>query len=189
MPFGLTNAPAVFMDLTNLVCRPFLDKSVIVFIDDILVYSKDKTEHEQHLRNVLEVLRREKLYAKFSKCEFVTPAFLVMYFKPCVKYGNIIFGIYSVFIGLNVWGIHLWAQRFFRNRKRSSDEKVTTKTEKTGNWPFGQKAVVSGREWLATMPLGIVAGQCHCHANKACEIDMWHCHFGNVAGTVLRISW
>ncbi|KAI3685705.1 hypothetical protein L6452_34962 [Arctium lappa] len=70
MPFGLTNAPAVFMDLMNRVCRPFLDKSVIVFIDDILVYSKSKTEHEQHLREVLEVLRKESLFAKFSKCEF-----------------------------------------------------------------------------------------------------------------------
>ncbi|KAJ9545341.1 hypothetical protein OSB04_025048 [Centaurea solstitialis] len=68
--FGLTNAPTVFMDLMNRVCRPFLDKSVIVFIDDILVYSKDKAEHERHLREVLKVLRDEKLYAKFSKCEF-----------------------------------------------------------------------------------------------------------------------
>ncbi|KAI3727551.1 hypothetical protein L6452_16167 [Arctium lappa] len=70
MPFGLTNAPAVFMDLMNRVCRPFLDKSVIVFIDDILIYSKDESEHGRHLREVLGVLRREKLFAKFSKCEF-----------------------------------------------------------------------------------------------------------------------
>ncbi|KAI3727700.1 hypothetical protein L6452_16318 [Arctium lappa] len=70
MPFGLTNAPAVFMDLMNRVCRPFLDKSAIVFIDDILIYSKDESEHGKHLREVLEVLRREKLFAKFSKCEF-----------------------------------------------------------------------------------------------------------------------
>ncbi|KAI3759605.1 hypothetical protein L6452_07536 [Arctium lappa] len=70
MPFGLTNAPAVFMDLMNRVCRPFLDKSVIVFIDDILVYSKSESEHEQHLREVLEMLRRERLYAKFFKCDF-----------------------------------------------------------------------------------------------------------------------
>ncbi|KAI3669693.1 hypothetical protein L6452_41033 [Arctium lappa] len=70
MPFGLTNAPAVFMDLMNRVCRPFLDKSVIVFIDDILVYSKSESEHEQHLREVLDVLRKERLYAKFSKCDF-----------------------------------------------------------------------------------------------------------------------
>ncbi|KAI3736121.1 hypothetical protein L6452_15655 [Arctium lappa] len=70
MLFGLTNAPVVFMDLMNRVCRPFLDKSVIVFIDDILVYSKSELEHEQHLREVLDVLRKERLYAKFSKCDF-----------------------------------------------------------------------------------------------------------------------
>ncbi|GJS31965.1 putative reverse transcriptase domain-containing protein [Tanacetum coccineum] len=70
MPFGLTNAPAVFMDLMNRVFLEFLDKFVIVFIDDILVFSKSKEEHEEHLRTVLQILRQEKLYAKFSKCEF-----------------------------------------------------------------------------------------------------------------------
>ena len=70
MPFGLTNAPAAFMDLMNRVCRLMLDRSVIVFINDILVYSKTQEEHEEHLREVLETLRRESLYAKFSKCEF-----------------------------------------------------------------------------------------------------------------------
>ncbi|KAM0018968.1 putative nucleotidyltransferase, Ribonuclease H [Helianthus debilis subsp. tardiflorus] len=70
MPFGLTNAPAVFMDLMNRVCKPYLDKFVIVFIDDILIYSKGQEEHEQHLRLILELLRKEQLYAKFSKCDF-----------------------------------------------------------------------------------------------------------------------
>lgn len=70
MPFGLTNAPAVFMDLMNRVFHEYLDKFVIVFIDDILVYSKSEKEHERHLRIVLETLRQQKLYAKFSKCEF-----------------------------------------------------------------------------------------------------------------------
>ncbi|KAL0557196.1 hypothetical protein IC582_005714 [Cucumis melo] len=70
MSFGLTNAPAVFMDLMNRVFREFLDTFVIVFIDDILIYSKTEAEHEEHLCMVLETHRANKLYAKFSKCEF-----------------------------------------------------------------------------------------------------------------------
>ncbi|GJS06455.1 putative reverse transcriptase domain-containing protein [Tanacetum coccineum] len=70
MTFGLTNTPAVFMDLMNRVCKPYLDKFVIVFIDDILIYSKDKKEYEEHLKAILELLKKEKLYAKFSKCKF-----------------------------------------------------------------------------------------------------------------------
>ena len=70
MPFGLTNSPAVFMDLMNRVCRPMLDRPVIVFIDDICVYSKMQEQPEEHLQEVLETLRKERLYAKFTKCEF-----------------------------------------------------------------------------------------------------------------------
>ncbi|GKB68502.1 retrotransposon protein, putative, ty3-gypsy subclass [Tanacetum coccineum] len=70
MPFGLTNASAVFMDLMNRVFHEYLDRFVIVFIDDILVYSKTREEHEDHLHIVLEILRQKKLYAKFSKCDF-----------------------------------------------------------------------------------------------------------------------
>jgi hypothetical protein len=70
MSFGLTNAPAYFIYLMNKVFMEYLDKFVVVFIDDILVFSKTEEEHEKHLRLVLEKLRSNKLYAKFSKCEF-----------------------------------------------------------------------------------------------------------------------
>ncbi|GKC00411.1 putative reverse transcriptase domain-containing protein [Tanacetum coccineum] len=70
MPFSLTNAPAVFMDLINRVCKLYLDRFVIVFIDDILIYSKSRTEHEGHLKLILRLLKKEELYAKFLKCEF-----------------------------------------------------------------------------------------------------------------------
>ena len=70
MPFGLTNAPATFMDLMNRVCRPMLDRSVIVFIDDILLYSRSREQHKEHLREILGVLRMDRLYAKFSMCDF-----------------------------------------------------------------------------------------------------------------------
>nr|KYP71567.1 Retrovirus-related Pol polyprotein from transposon 17.6 [Cajanus cajan] len=70
MPFGVTNAPAVFMDYMNRIFRPFLDKFVVVFIDDILIYSRTSEEHGEHLRLVLEILKVKQLYAKLSKCEF-----------------------------------------------------------------------------------------------------------------------
>ncbi|KAL4351797.1 hypothetical protein GQ457_06G011370 [Hibiscus cannabinus] len=70
MPFGLTNAPAAFMDLMNRVFKPYLDKFVVVFIDDILIYSRNKDDHAKHLQIVLQTLRECQLYAKFSKCEF-----------------------------------------------------------------------------------------------------------------------
>ncbi|GAU44250.1 hypothetical protein TSUD_399960 [Trifolium subterraneum] len=70
MPFGLTNAPAIFMDYMNRIFQPYLDKFVVIFIDDILIYSKDPQEHAEHLRIVLDILREKQLYAKFSKCEF-----------------------------------------------------------------------------------------------------------------------
>ena len=71
MPFGLTNAPAAFMDLMNRVFHPYLDQFVVVFFDDILVYSRDAQEHEQHLKIMLQILREKKLFAKLSKCDFL----------------------------------------------------------------------------------------------------------------------
>jgi hypothetical protein len=70
MLFGLTNAPGHFMYLMNSVFMPELNKFVVVFIDDILIYSRSKEEHEEHLRIVLQLLRDHQLYVKFSKCEF-----------------------------------------------------------------------------------------------------------------------
>ena len=70
MPFGLTNAPAAFMDVMNRVFRPYVDRFIVVFIDDILLYSKDWEDQDTHLRVVLETLIKEQLYAKMSKCEF-----------------------------------------------------------------------------------------------------------------------
>ena len=70
MPFGLTNASAAFMDLMNRVFQPYLDRFVIVFIDDILVYSGSSEEHSEKLRIVLQTLRERQLYAKLSKCQF-----------------------------------------------------------------------------------------------------------------------
>ncbi|GKE92235.1 putative reverse transcriptase domain-containing protein, partial [Tanacetum coccineum] len=88
MPFGLMNTPAVFMDIMK--CKPYLDKFVIVFINDILIYSKNKKEHEEHLKAILELLKKEELYAKFSKCEFWLPrgdkqeaAFILIKQKLC----------------------------------------------------------------------------------------------------------
>jgi hypothetical protein len=70
MPFGVTNATTVFMDLLHRMFRPYLDKFVVVFIDDILIYSKSPKEHANYLKLVSDKLREHKLYAKFSKCEF-----------------------------------------------------------------------------------------------------------------------
>lgn len=71
LPFGLTNAHAFFMDLMNRVFKPFLNKFVLVFINDILVYSKTREEHVNHVRTVLKTLEEHKLYAKLKKCEFL----------------------------------------------------------------------------------------------------------------------
>ena len=70
MPFGLTNALAAFMDLMHRVFQPYLNQFVVVFVDDILIYSQSEWEHEYHLRIVLQLLRDHQLYTKISKCEF-----------------------------------------------------------------------------------------------------------------------
>jgi len=70
IPFGLTNAPANFMDLMHHAFQPFLDKFIVIIIDDIIIYSKSEEEQKEHLRTVLQTLREHKLYAKLNKCEF-----------------------------------------------------------------------------------------------------------------------
>ena len=70
MLFGLTNLPDVFIDYMNRIFRPFLDRFVVVFINDILIYSKSEKEHKEHLRIVLKILKERQLYAKLEKCEF-----------------------------------------------------------------------------------------------------------------------
>ena len=81
MPFGLTNTSVVFMDLMHRIFRPYMDKFVVVFIDDILIYSKDMSSHELHVREVLSTLREHNLYTKLSKCEFCLDE--VAFFKTC----------------------------------------------------------------------------------------------------------
>ena len=70
MPFGVTIAPAIFIDFMNRIFRPFLDKFLVVFIDDIMIYSRTREEHAKHLRTILNILREKQLYAKLSKCDF-----------------------------------------------------------------------------------------------------------------------
>ena len=70
MPFGLTNAPVAFMDLMHRIFQPYLYQFIMVFVDDILIYSQSEEEHEDHLRVLLQLMRDHQLYAKFSKCEF-----------------------------------------------------------------------------------------------------------------------
>ncbi|GKC24510.1 putative reverse transcriptase domain-containing protein, partial [Tanacetum coccineum] len=123
MPFGLTNAPAVFMDLMNRVCKPYLDKFVIVFIDDILIYSKTKEDHEVHLRLVLELLRKEKLYAKFSKCEF--------WLQEVHFLGHVV----------NQSGIHMdpgYYRRFIANFSKIA-KPLTSLTQKNQSYVWGVK--------------------------------------------------
>ncbi|GJV44167.1 reverse transcriptase domain-containing protein [Tanacetum coccineum] len=120
MPFGLTNAPAIFMDLMNRVCKPYLDKFVIVFIDDILIYSKSEEEHEVHLKTILDLLEKEKLYAKFSKCEF--------WLKEVQFLGHVV----------NRDGLAGYYQRFIENFSKIA-KPLTLLTQKNKAYVWGDK--------------------------------------------------
>ena len=85
IPFGLTNALAVFMCLMNNVFHKYLDKFVVVFIDDILIYSKTKEEHEEHLKIILQVLSEQQLFSKFSKCDFFKD--IILYLGHVLRMG------------------------------------------------------------------------------------------------------
>nr|GEW81657.1 hypothetical protein [Tanacetum cinerariifolium] len=86
MPFGLTNTLVIFMDLMNRVCKPYLEKLMILFIDDIWIYSKSKEEHAEHLKLILKFLKKEELYAKFSKCDFWLSRRHYLYDTKCVVF-------------------------------------------------------------------------------------------------------
>nr|GEU71264.1 putative reverse transcriptase domain, ribonuclease H-like domain, aspartic peptidase domain protein [Tanacetum cinerariifolium] len=89
MPFGLTNAPTIFTDLMNRVCKLYLDKFMIVFIDNILIYSRSKEEHKEHLKLILELLKKEELYVEFSKCDFWLPKVQFLGHEENVKEENL----------------------------------------------------------------------------------------------------
>ncbi|GKE61556.1 putative reverse transcriptase domain-containing protein, partial [Tanacetum coccineum] len=123
MLFGLTNTPVIFMNLMNRVCKPYLDKFVIVFIGDILIYSKDKKEHEEHLKAILDLLKKEKLYAKFLKCEFWIPKMPVAV--------SVLFVYYSVLVA--------WSEcRFIKGFSKIA-KSMTKLTHKRVKFDWGKK--------------------------------------------------
>ncbi|GJX45883.1 putative reverse transcriptase domain-containing protein [Tanacetum coccineum] len=118
MPFGLIKAPAVFMDLMNRVCKPYLDKFVIVFINDILIYSKDKKEHEEHLKAILKLLKEEKLYAKFSKCEFWIPKRekVIAYASRQLKVYEKNYTTHDLELGSIVFALKIWRHYLYETK-------------------------------------------------------------------------
>nr|GFC64679.1 putative reverse transcriptase domain-containing protein [Tanacetum cinerariifolium] len=129
MPFGLTNAPVVFLDLMNRVCKPYLDKFVIVFIDDILIYSRSEEEHEAHLKTILDLLKKEELYAKFSKCEF--------WLKEVQFLGHVV-NREGIHVDPSKVGLAGYYQRFIENFSNIA-KPLTQLTQKNKAYVWGDK--------------------------------------------------
>nr|GFB44845.1 putative reverse transcriptase domain-containing protein [Tanacetum cinerariifolium] len=104
IPFGLTNAPAVFMDLMNRVCKPYLDKFVIVFIDGILMYSKDEKEHEEHLKAILELLKKEELEK------------VILYASRQLKIHEKDYTTHDLELGAVVFALKIWRHYLYRTK-------------------------------------------------------------------------
>ncbi|GJT92012.1 putative reverse transcriptase domain-containing protein [Tanacetum coccineum] len=153
MPFGLTNAPAMFMDLMNRIFHEYLDKFVIVFIDDILVYSKSEEEHERHLRIVLEILRQKKLYAKFSKCEF--------WLQQVAFLGHIVSADGIIMDPSKVEAITKWPRPYTGRRK---GEKFVWTDERQESFEELKRRLVSAP--ILTLPSGSSGFQIYSDASK-----------------------
>nr|GEV80006.1 hypothetical protein [Tanacetum cinerariifolium] len=134
MPFGLTNALAVFMDLMNRIFHEYLDKFVIVFIDDILVYSKTKEEHKEHLRIVLGTLRQKNLYAKYSKCEF--------WLGQVAFLGHIVLADGTTMDPAKVEAITKWLRPKIVTEKSEGDEQTKLRVDDDGVMWFGDQLCV-----------------------------------------------
>ncbi|GJY96474.1 putative reverse transcriptase domain-containing protein, partial [Tanacetum coccineum] len=158
MPFGLTNAPAVFMDLMNRIFHEYLDKFVIVFIDDILVYSKSEEEHEQHLRIVLEILRQKKLYAKFSKCEF--------WLQQVAFLGHIVSADGIIMDPSKVEAITKWPEPTTSGRKKG--EKFVWTDERQESFEELKRRLVSAP--ILTLPSGSGGFQIYSDASKKAAV-------------------
>ncbi|GJV44849.1 putative reverse transcriptase domain-containing protein [Tanacetum coccineum] len=139
MPFGLTNAPAMFMDLMNRVCRPYLDKFVIVFIDDILIYSKTQEEHVEHLRLVLELLKKEKLYANvFLSVKFLAKSSAVLAYPSKIEAVKNWKALRTPTEVRSFLGLAGYYYRFIENfSKKDKSLTILTQKYKTFDWGIG----------------------------------------------------
>ncbi|GJS61655.1 putative reverse transcriptase domain-containing protein [Tanacetum coccineum] len=182
MPFGLTNAPAVFMDLMNRIFHEYLDKFVIVFIDDILVYSKSEEEHERHLWIVLEILRQKKLYAKFSKCEF--------WLQQVAFLGHIVSADGIIMDPSKVEAHHQLAETYLRLRSlMRKGEKFVWTDERQESFEELKRRLVSAP--ILTLPSGSGGFQIYSDASKkglGCVFDAtWRS--GDISVCVWMLSY